>query len=233
MTSENKHLSKGYPQSRGRLSVTTDFEVVDEIVFALQFAELKVPLDTSTLAKKILEIAHQKRITAGRRPASLAAAALYIACRINANNISQKEIADAWDLSEVTIRAVYKLLMTHLGIAFREYDNTPKQIDLRSARLQKIRQIIENCTQKKNEQESDPNGDANLIEIYAKVIRDLTTERDSILPEMKTLGTLSTRSGLNNWKCPHCENHADQESKECPDCGWHPMPSCVEAYKTP
>jgi len=229
MTSENKHLSKGYPQSRGRLSVTTDFEVVDEIVFALQFAELKVPLDTSTLAKKILEIAHQKRLTAGRRPASLAAAALYIACRINANNIPQKEIADAGNVSEMTIRSAYKLLTTHVGIGFREYDNTPRKIDHRAARLQKILQIIDNFTQKKKELELDINGDVNLIEIYAKVIRDLAAERDSILPEMKTLDT----RGSNNWKCPNCENYADQESKECPDCGWHPMPSCVEAYKTP
>ena len=147
----------------------------------------------------------------------------------NKGFLSVNELSQLCGVSEMTIRSAYKLLTTHVGIGFREYDNTPRKIDHRAARLQKILQIIDNCTQKKKELELDINGDVNLIEIYAKVIRDLAAERDSILPEMKTLDT----RGSNNWKCPNCENYADQESKECPDCGWHPMPSCVEAYKTP
>lgn len=36
-----------------------------------------------------------------------------------------------------------------------------------------------------------------------------------------------------SWQCPHCENSVDDELTECPNCGWHPLPSCSEAYKTP
>lgn len=35
------------------------------------------------------------------------------------------------------------------------------------------------------------------------------------------------------WKCPNCQNIVSPEVKECPACGWQPMPSCSEAYKTP
>ena len=209
--------------------MTTDFEGVDKIVTQLLSSGFNVSISSVILAKKFLTTAHQKRITAGRRPVSLAAAALYIACRLNENNIPQKELADAGGLSEMTLRSAYKLLTTHLGIVYRENDNTPKKIDRLRARLQKIMQRIDGCTQKKKELELEPNVDANLIEIYVKVLKDLTAEADSILVELKILGT----RGSNKWKCPHCENYADQELKECPDCGWHPMPSCAEAYKTP
>lgn len=55
-------------------------------------------------ARNILKKAEQKKIASGKHPMSLAAAALYFACVKNDDKTSQKEIADAADVSEVTIR---------------------------------------------------------------------------------------------------------------------------------
>ncbi|MFQ5573963.1 MAG: transcription initiation factor IIB, partial [Nitrosopumilaceae archaeon] len=55
-------------------------------------------------ARNILKKAEQKKIASGKHPMGLAAAALYFACVNNFDKTSQKEIADAADVSEVTIR---------------------------------------------------------------------------------------------------------------------------------
>lgn len=55
-------------------------------------------------ARNILKKAEQKKIASGKHPMGLAAAALYFACVKNNDKTSQKEIADAADVSEVTIR---------------------------------------------------------------------------------------------------------------------------------
>jgi transcription initiation factor TFIIB len=55
-------------------------------------------------ARDIIKKAEQKKIASGKHPMGLAAAALYFACVKNDNNTSQKEIAGAADVSEVTIR---------------------------------------------------------------------------------------------------------------------------------
>ncbi len=71
---------------------------------------------TQGLAVKFLHEAKQKRITAGKDPMGLAAAALYIACILNNEKITQKEIAEAADVTEVTVRNRYKTLTIQLGI---------------------------------------------------------------------------------------------------------------------
>jgi predicted amidophosphoribosyltransferase len=38
---------------------------------------------------------------------------------------------------------------------------------------------------------------------------------------------------IGEWICSHCGQKIDVELTECPNCGWHPMPNCAEAYKTP
>lgn len=55
-------------------------------------------------AIEILKKADRKKISSGKHPMGLAAAALYFACIQNNGNTSQKEIAVAADVSEVTIR---------------------------------------------------------------------------------------------------------------------------------
>jgi transcription initiation factor TFIIB len=55
-------------------------------------------------AIKLLDIAQQKQILAGKDPMCMAAAALYLSSLKNDENITQKEIADAAGITEVTIR---------------------------------------------------------------------------------------------------------------------------------
>jgi len=56
------------------------------------------------IAKKILKAAKKLKITCGKGPRGLAAAACYIASVITGDRVTQREIAEAARLSEVTVR---------------------------------------------------------------------------------------------------------------------------------
>ena len=62
------------------------------------------------MAIEILREAERLKITIGKDPMSLAATALYIACVMNGERRTQKMIAEAADVTEVTIRNRYKEL---------------------------------------------------------------------------------------------------------------------------
>jgi transcription initiation factor TFIIB len=78
--------------------------------------KINISGQTQGFAVKILHEAMQKRITAGKDPMGLAAAALYLACIKNGEKKTQKEIAEAADVTEVTVRNRYKTLSHQLGI---------------------------------------------------------------------------------------------------------------------
>ncbi|MCK5593230.1 transcription initiation factor IIB, partial [Candidatus Bathyarchaeota archaeon] len=61
-------------------------------------------------AIKILRDARRLRASAGKDPMGLAAAALYIACLMNNEKKTQKDIAEAAGVTEVTVRNRYKTL---------------------------------------------------------------------------------------------------------------------------
>ena len=67
-------------------------------------------------ALAILEDANNMEITAGKDPMGLAAAALYLASTINGEDTTQKVIAQAAGVTEVTIRNRYKGLKESLNI---------------------------------------------------------------------------------------------------------------------
>ena len=67
-------------------------------------------------AIKILHEARRRRAAAGKDPMGLAAAALYIACLVNNEKKTQKDIAEAAGVTEVTVRNRYKSLRRQLGI---------------------------------------------------------------------------------------------------------------------
>jgi transcription initiation factor TFIIB len=64
----------------------------------------------------ILEDANKKEITAGKDPMGLAAAALYLSCAMNGDATTQKVIAMAAGVTEVTIRNRYKGLRESLNL---------------------------------------------------------------------------------------------------------------------
>ena len=71
---------------------------------------------TQGTAITILAEAKRKRFAAGKDPMGMAAAALYIACLQNSEKITQKDIAEASGVTEVTVRNRYKALKKQLNL---------------------------------------------------------------------------------------------------------------------
>jgi transcription initiation factor TFIIB len=71
---------------------------------------------TQRRAREILLMAQEARISAGKDPMGLAASALYVACTLGGEDKTQKDIAEAAGVTEVTIRNRYKGLREALGI---------------------------------------------------------------------------------------------------------------------
>ena len=65
-------------------------------------------VSVSLHAAKVLKIAQENKESAGKDPMGLAAAALYLACVRNNENMTQRDIAQAANVTEVTIRNRYK-----------------------------------------------------------------------------------------------------------------------------
>ncbi len=83
--------------------------VVDSIqCIAKISSKLKMTEKTKRYAIKILDETQKRQESAGKDPMGLAASALYLACVINGVSITQREIADAAGVTEVTIRNRYK-----------------------------------------------------------------------------------------------------------------------------
>jgi transcription initiation factor TFIIB len=78
----------------------------------------RISLDEKTkrYALEVIRDASSAEITAGKGPMGLAAAALYISCLKHKVDISQREIALASGITEVTIRNRYKDLRRSLDI---------------------------------------------------------------------------------------------------------------------
>lgn len=71
---------------------------------------------TQRRALEILMRAEQIRISAGKAPMGLAASALYVACTLESEDKTQRDVAEAAGVTEVTIRNRYKDLRLALGI---------------------------------------------------------------------------------------------------------------------
>ncbi len=71
--------------------------------------------DTEIIAMKIIDLAHELRLTSGRGPAGIAAAATYIASQLTGEQRTQGEIARRARVTEVTIRNRYKELYEKLN----------------------------------------------------------------------------------------------------------------------
>lgn len=74
-----------------------------------------VATQTEQRAIQILKEAKSKGVVAGKDPTGLAAAALYVACVLEGERKTQKEIAEVSNITEVTVRNRYKGLKEILG----------------------------------------------------------------------------------------------------------------------
>ena len=91
--------------------------VADSLTYVSKIAEKnRITGRTQGTAITILADAKRKRFAAGKDPMGLAAAALYIACLLNNERVTQKDIAEAAGVTEVTVRNRYKALKKQLNL---------------------------------------------------------------------------------------------------------------------
>ena len=92
--------------------------VVDPIQCVARIAsKLGITEKTKRYAVKVLKTAQEHEESAGKDPMGLAAAALYLSCVKNGENMTQRDIAEAASVTEVTIRNRYKGLRLDQDIA--------------------------------------------------------------------------------------------------------------------
>ena len=75
---------------------------------------------TQGVAVEILREARARKVSAGKDPMGLAAAALYVACLKCHEKKTQKDIAEAAGVTEVTVRNRYKTLKWQLELEMPE-----------------------------------------------------------------------------------------------------------------
>lgn len=110
-----KEVSRSYRLILRELKI--DMPVSDPITYLTKIAE-KVGLSgqIQTYALKVLQEVKKKRVGAGKDPVGLAAAALYIATIQLGDKLTQKEVAKAAGVTEVTVRNRYKTLSKQLNL---------------------------------------------------------------------------------------------------------------------
>ena len=92
----------------------------DPIGYVSRIAEkVRISGKAQGVAVKILRQAKRKRIIMGKDPAGVAAAALYIACQLESENVTQKEVAEAAGTTEVTVRNRMKGIVKKLGLELK------------------------------------------------------------------------------------------------------------------
>jgi transcription initiation factor TFIIB len=78
-------------------------------------SRIEVGLEVQRKALELLDEAERRRVTVGKDPLGLAATALYLSCSLNGEKRSQKEVAEAAGVTEVTIRNRCKELKRIMG----------------------------------------------------------------------------------------------------------------------
>jgi transcription initiation factor TFIIB len=95
--------------------------IADPLTYVSKIAERTgISGKTQGVAIQILREARRRRAAAGKDPMGLAAAALYIACLQNNEKKTQKDIAEAAGVTEVTVRNRYKSLKKQLNLELPE-----------------------------------------------------------------------------------------------------------------
>jgi transcription initiation factor TFIIB len=114
-TRDRKEISRCYFLLIRRLKMK--MPIHDPLDYVSKIAEKAgVSGEVQGLAVKILREAKRKRLTMGKDPMGIVAAVLYIACQLKGKGVTQKDIAAAAGVTEVTIRNRKKELMEKLDL---------------------------------------------------------------------------------------------------------------------
>ncbi|MFX1328357.1 MAG: transcription initiation factor IIB family protein [Promethearchaeota archaeon] len=79
--------------------------------------ELGLDSEIERLAIKILKVYRSRFSISGKDPKGLCAGALYLACKIKKNEVTQQQIVESVGVTEVTLRSRYKELKKKLDIS--------------------------------------------------------------------------------------------------------------------
>lgn len=112
---DRRDISRSYRSLMQELDIHLD--PVDPVNFVARFGgDLDVSGETQSKAIDIMKRAKERNLTAGKSPKGTAAAALYIASIMNREKKSQRQIAEATGITEVTLRNRYKEIVDKLDI---------------------------------------------------------------------------------------------------------------------
>jgi len=104
---KRKEIARCYRKLHRELDLK--MPVVDSIqCIARISSKLKITEKTKRYAIKVLQDAQDRKESAGKDPMGLAATALYLSCVQNGVSITQRDLAEAAGVTEVTIRNRYK-----------------------------------------------------------------------------------------------------------------------------
>ena len=89
-----------------------EIEPADPEEYLPRFAsELDLPDETERRARELLEAGKRRNVHSGKSPVGLAAAAIYAAAQLTNVDLTQREVGEVTDMSEVTIRNRYQELL--------------------------------------------------------------------------------------------------------------------------
>lgn len=89
----------------------------DPVRYVARFgSELGISGETRVIAIEIIRKAQEKKLTSGKSPTGTAAAAIYIAALEEGERKTQRETAEAADVTEVTVRNRYKEMVEELEV---------------------------------------------------------------------------------------------------------------------
>jgi transcription initiation factor TFIIB len=114
-TRSRKEISRDYRLIQKELGIKMPID--DPLKFVPKIASrARLNQRTQNLAIELLQQTKKKMLVVGKAPAGIAAAALYIASIMNEEKITQKVLAQAAKVTEVTVRNRYKRLMIDLNL---------------------------------------------------------------------------------------------------------------------
>lgn len=110
-----KELGRAYRLLISELNMKIPLAEIDNYIARFS-SELQLSGIVANEAKEIIRKAKKTKITMGKDPVSLAAAAIYIAGILHQQQLTQQEIAAVVSVTEVTIRNRYKELVRKLDL---------------------------------------------------------------------------------------------------------------------
>ena len=107
---EKDEIARTYRYVVRELSL--EVEPADPVSYVPRFAsELELSDETERRARQLLETAKEAGVHSGKSPVGLAAAAVYAAALLTNEKVTQNEVSDVANISEVTIRNRYHELL--------------------------------------------------------------------------------------------------------------------------